>query len=136
MRLVSSSILGAVEEDRAVRLLAERAVLTRAICCELRDENPDPGSGRSRTALGFLVEWIRAKNLGPFTVSGVRDGLDQMVVPDGCQAIFREIEAGAQVGEALSMLSSADSPREWDGDVEKIRKCLTTYWREHPVAIR
>ena len=65
MRLVSSSILGAVEEDRAVRLLAERAVLTRAICCELRDENPDPGSGRSRTALGFLVEWIGQKTLAP-----------------------------------------------------------------------
>lgn len=138
MRLVGSSIPGAVDRDTALRLLAERAVLTRAICCELRDENPNHSGRRSRSALAHLCEWIQT-NLPESQKQGLdahaADGLDQMIVPDGCQAIFQEIHAGAQVADALAMSWTADNSRELDDDLQRIRKCLTTYWSEHPAPI-
>jgi len=39
MRMVRSSVPGAMDRDRAIRLLTERAVLTRMICRELKDGN-------------------------------------------------------------------------------------------------
>jgi len=129
MRLASSSTLGAVERDTALWLLAERAVLTRAICCELRGE-VTYGGRRSRAALGHLVRWVQANF--PEVTPHPAGGIDQMIVPDGCEATMREIQAGAQVGDALVMLCTADRPSEAAQDEASIRKHLTTYWIEHP----
>ena len=136
MRLVSSSIPGAVERDTALRLLTERAVLTQAVCSELRDGDTEYFGRRSRTALAHLLEWIQANLPESVRIEPhAGDGLDQMIVPDGCQAIFREIHAGAQVGEALFMLFTADNSHDADEDRATIRECLTSYWREHPAPI-
>jgi hypothetical protein len=136
MRLVRSSIPGAVERDTALRLLAERAVLTRTVCCELRDADLQHADRRSQTALSLLLIWIQ-ENLPESVRVEPRpeDGLDQMIIPDGCQAVLREIRAGAHVGEALFMFLTADTSVQADQDRALIRERLTAYWREHPVQI-
>jgi hypothetical protein len=53
-RLVNSSKPGEVERDQAVRLLTERAVLTRALCRELLESDGSFSDRRSSTALVLL----------------------------------------------------------------------------------
>ena len=60
------------------------------------------------------------------------DGIDSMFVPDDCRELLREIQDGAQVGEALFMLLTADNSLQADGDQATIRKRLDDYWAKHP----
>lgn len=134
-RLVNSSKPGEVERQQAVRLLTERAVLTRAICRELLESDGQFSDRRSSTALSFLLQWV-ALNL-PQSV-GVEphpsDGIDSMAVPDDCRELLREIHEGALVGEALFMLFTADNSLQADGDRARLRQRLDVYWTNHPSA--
>jgi hypothetical protein len=137
MSLVGSSNPGDVDRDAAVRLLAERAVLTRAICRELLEVVRGLGDRRPHVAMGLLLQWV-TENL-PESVRvepHPSDGLDRMVVPDGLQDLFEEIRHGAEVGEALFMLWTADSQLEAQGDEARIRERLAAYWDKHPSAVR
>lgn len=132
-RLVKSSNPGAVERDDAVRLLVQRAVLTRSLCRELLDSDGNFSDRRPTTALAFLLQWV-AQNL-PASVRlepHASNGIEEMVVPDDCQELLREIQDGAQVGEALFMLTTADNSFQADGDRATIRKRLDAYWANHP----
>ncbi|MGA9997673.1 MAG: hypothetical protein WBP93_19820 [Pyrinomonadaceae bacterium] len=134
-RLVESSKPGEVERDQAVRLLTERAVLTRSLCRELLDCDGRFSDRRSSTALSFLLQWV-VRNL-PESVRvepHPSDGIDIMVVPDDCQELLREIQDGAQVGEAFFMLLTADNSLQADGDRTTLRKRLDTYWATHSSA--
>ena len=136
MRLIRSSVPGAVERDKAVRLLTERAVLTRMVCRELRDADIDSFDRRPRTALSFLLRWIHENMPDSVHVEPhSADGIDQMIVPDGYQDILEEIRAGAQVAEALFMLETADNSLQADGDRAIIRERLTAYWAKHPAPV-
>lgn len=132
-RLVKSSNPGAVERDNAVRLLVERAVLTRSLCRELLESDGNFSDRRPTTTLALLLQWV-AQNL-PASVRvepHPADGLESMVVPDDCQELLQEIQDGAQVGEALFMLMTADNSFQADGDRAQIRKRLDDYWADHP----
>lgn len=132
-RLVDSSEPGAVERDHAVRLLTERAVLTRALCRELLDSNECFTDPRPSAALSLLLQWV-VQNL-PQSVHvepHPSNGIDSMVVPDDYQELLREIRDGAQVGEALFMLFTADNSYQRDGDQATLQKRLDVYWMNHP----
>lgn len=134
-RLVNSSKPGAVERDHAIRLLTERAVLTRALCRELLDSDEFNSTRRSGVALSLLLQWV-AQNL-PTSVRvepHPSDGIDVMTVPDDCKELVQEIKDGAQVGEALFMLFTADNSFQTDGDRASLRKRLDAYWLNHASA--
>jgi hypothetical protein len=137
MRLVQSSNPGDVERDAAVRLLAERAVLTRAVCRELLDAGGEFAGRRPCVALSFLLQWIQENFPESIRVEPrPADGIDRMVVPDGCRDLLQEIQDGAQVGEALFMLLTADTPTQSRGDEAVIRDRLAAYWAKHLAAVR
>jgi hypothetical protein len=147
MRLVGSSNPGDVERDTAVRLLAERAVLTRAVCQELIDAGGGFADRRPCVALSFLLQWIEGKlpeSLQVRTAAGglyqreprASDGIDQMAVPAGCEDLLQEIRDGARVGDALSMLLTADNSIQARGDEAVIRERLAAYWADHGAAVR
>jgi len=118
-----------VNRDRALWLLAERAVLTRAVCRELLDSGGEFYGGRPFRALAQLLEWVDSN----FPESGPspRCGLDAMVVPEDCQDLLREIRDGAEVCAALDMLTTADNALDAEGDKEAIAKKLAAYWEAH-----
>jgi hypothetical protein len=146
MRLAGSSNPSDVQRDTAVRLLAERAVLTRAVCRELSEAGRF-ADRRPCVALAFLLGWI-VENLpesfrfrsaaGTLAQREPRasDGLDRMVVPDGCEDLLQEIRAGAEVGDALATLLTADNPIESSGDEAVIRDRLAAYWAKHEAPVR
>lgn len=147
MRLVESSGPGDVERDTAVRLLAERAVLTRAVCQELVQAGGRFTDRRPCVALYFLLEWIR-RNLpdclqyraaaGNLCEREPRasDGLGEMVVPPGCEDLLQEIRDGADVGDGLGMLLTADTALQAKDEEAVLREKLAAYWARRPTAVR
>lgn len=130
--MVKSSKPGEVERDHAVRLLTERAVLTRSLCRELLDSEDRFDARRPRAALSLLLQWLGQNLPGSVRVEPhASDGIDIMVVPDDCRDLLREIEDGAQVGEALFMLMTADNSLQADGDQATLQKRLDDYWANH-----
>jgi hypothetical protein len=113
MRLIGSSIPGAVARDAALLLLSERAVLTRMLCRELLDAKGHLPDRRAVTALSMLLGWIvlnfpESAKVGP----RASDGLDRMVVPEAGQKLLAEVLDGSQVAESLSFLMTADTSRQ------------------------
>jgi hypothetical protein len=147
MRLVESSNPGDVDKDTAVQLLAERAVLTRAICQELRDGSGNYAERRPCVALGFLLRWIQTHLPESFrfrnAAGGIgereprpSDGIELMVVPEGCDDLLEEIRDGAPVGDGLAMLLTADNALQARGDEAVIRERLEAYWAKHAKTVR
>lgn len=135
LRLVESSNPGDVDRDTAVRLLAQRAVLTRAVCRELQ-ECSDFAGRRPTTALSLLLQWVWQNFAESVRVEPhASDGLDKMIVPENCQELMQEIRAGAEVAEALFMLTTADTMSQLRGDEEVIRDRLSAYWAKHGTAV-
>ena len=60
MKMVHSSVPGAVERDQAIRLLTERATLTRMVCRELLDSDIGKPDRRPQTALFQLLRHFLA----------------------------------------------------------------------------
>ena len=58
MTLVNSSEPGAVDRDKAMRILLERAVLTTTVCRELVASEGDYAGKRPRVALNLLRRWV------------------------------------------------------------------------------
>lgn len=131
-RLVNSSNPGDVDRDKAINLLTQRAILTRAVCHELLDSDSNFGDQRPQTALVLLLQWI-AQHM-PESVRfepHASDGIDHMVVPDDCQDLLQEIRDGAEVCEALFMLLTADNRIQADNDRAMIQDKLDRYWANH-----
>lgn len=137
LKLVESSQPNAVAQDAAIRHLTERAVLTRAVCRELFDAQPDFSTRRPCIALFLLLQWIR-QNRPQF--AGVEpypaDGLDAMPVPEGCRDLFQEVSAGAEVCHALFLLLTADNSLQAVEDKRRLQNRLHTYWEKHEHSIR
>src|ERR1700722_17575637 len=137
MRLVRSSIPGAVERDTALRLLSERAVLTRVLCRELLEANGHSPERRAVTALSILLRWVAQKFPESVRVEPhASDGLDRMAIPEEAQSLFAEVSDGSQVAESLSMLLTADTTGEARHDEAVLRERLESYWAKHVVAVR
>jgi hypothetical protein len=137
MRLVYSSNPGDIDRDTSVRLLAERAVLTRAVCRELLDARGEFSARRPLVAMTFLLQWIQQNCPKSVRIEpGASDGLEEMVIPTGCEELLQEIRDGAQVGMALFMLFTADNSIQARGDEERIRETLAAYWANHATAAR
>jgi hypothetical protein len=136
MRMVRSSVPGAVERDQATRLLTERATLTRMVCRELLDSDIEMADRRPQVALLQLLRWF-IDNIAAFVRVETRagDGLDQMIVPEGCQELVAEIGAGAQVCNALFMLMTADNGLQAQHDRAIIRDRLASYWAQHRLPV-
>ena len=64
------------------------------------------------------------------------DGLNKTVVPKGCEELFDEIRDGAEVGEAFSMLLTADTATEERGDEKVLRDSLAAYFAKHRSTVR
>jgi hypothetical protein len=83
-------------------------------------------------ALEILLQWIWQHLPDSVRIEAhPADGIDRMIVPDGCERLLEEVRAGAQVGEALSMLLTADNPLQARGDEAVIRERLEAYWKTH-----
>jgi hypothetical protein len=137
MRLVSSSIPGAVERDAALRLLSERAVLTRMLCRELDETKEQWPDRRVSTALSILLGWIAENYPEAVRVSPrASDGLDQMAVSEEDRALLAEVHDGAAVAEAYFMLMTADTSFAADHDKVVLREKLENYRSKHAVAVR
>lgn len=124
-----------MERDRAIRLLTERAVLTRMVCRELKEGDVLGHDLRSQTALFLMLRWI-GDNL-PESVRGeprAEDGIDRMMVPDGCAEVAFEIISGAQVGSAMFILLTADNTIQADEHLKNLERALSVCWTKHPVA--
>ncbi|MDX1945186.1 MAG: hypothetical protein SFU86_07255 [Pirellulaceae bacterium] len=147
MNLAESSRAGDVGRDAAVRRLAERAVLTRAMCRELTEATKGFSERRPLVAMGFLLRWI-GENLpeclqfraaaGNLCQREAKpsDGIDLMIVPRGCEGLIAEIRDGAAVGDALFMLFTADTMSQLRADEERIRDQLAIYWQRHGLPTR
>lgn len=140
LKLVRSSLPGEVERDRDITLLTERAVLTRMVCRELADSDIGGYDRRPITALHQLLKWVFDNQRSH--VHGeprADDGLDCMVVPKGLEALFSEIKAGAEVCNALFMLTTADTGLQVNSDRARIKDRLSAYRQEysgpHPVVL-
>ena len=123
MRLVASSNPGDVGRDQALHLLTERAVLTRSVCRELLDSGGVFNGMRPLTAIALLSRWVKATfpEIVPLGGLAVSYGLDDMVVPEGCEDVLREISDGAEVCEALDLLIYGDTC-DVESDKEAIAK--------------
>ncbi len=126
MRLVASSDPGAVDRCEAGRLLDERVVLTTAVVRELQRSDGDYSSSRCRAALDLLRRWV-GERYEKDVETHAGDGLSSMVVPEGYETVRAELEAATDVCEALAMLWTADTQREFDGDSAHIRNLLHNY---------
>ena len=133
MRLVASSNPDDVGRDQVLHLLTVRAVLTRTVCRELLDLGGEfnPFNGRRPfAALALLFKWID----DTFSQSGdpgLWDGLpDDMVVPEGCEDIVREIRDGLEVCDVLMLLKYGDTC-DVESDREAMAKSLDAYWKAH-----
>jgi hypothetical protein len=132
MRLIGSSDPDAVARDRALSLLAERAVLTRAVCRELLETGDDYVSRRTRTSLLALLRWVATHYPASFRVEPrPDDGIEDMVQPAGAEAVVAEIRAGATVCSAFFTLLTADTLLQVEGDSAKLRSALDDYWARH-----
>jgi hypothetical protein len=147
MKLVRSSNPDDVDRDTAVRLLAERAVLTRSMCRELSEATGDFADRRPCIAMHFLLRWIlenMPESCQNRTADGSvyqneprpSDGIDLMIVPDGCEDLLQEIRDGAEVGDGLFMLWTADTQSQFNGDQARIRQRLGAYMTKHGGAVR
>jgi hypothetical protein len=133
MHLVDSSDPDAVGRDRAIWLLSERAVLTRAVCRELREGDAGYATRRTRAAISILLMWIQTNLPESVRVSpDAHDGIDDMVQPPGSEAIVAEIRDRAAVCRAFFMLLTADTSFQAEGDGARLRARLDDYWSEHP----
>jgi hypothetical protein len=132
-RVVQSSEPGAVERDRAIWALVERAVLTRLVVRELL-ESPDPPTGRRPvTALDLLLAWVSRSFPDSVKVEPhPTDGLDLMVVPEGFEPLHREIEDGARVCELLFFALTADTPIDLRNDLVRLKEAMNRYAAQHP----
>jgi hypothetical protein len=116
--------------------LTERAVLTRMVCRELRDSDVESFDRRPITALHQLLKWVD-ENQRPHVRVEARadDGLESMVVPDGFEALSAEIKAGAEVCNALFMLTTADTSSQAASDRVRIKACLAAYYEKYQTPI-
>ncbi len=137
LKLVSSSDQSHMERDSAVQLLGERGVLTRLVCQELHESNEEFAGRRPRIALSFLLQWI-VKTQKEFVQIEPQcaDGLDNMIIPEGCEELLAEIRDGVKVGEAFFMLLTADTQTEQRGDEEVLRERLAEYYAKHRSPVR
>ena len=94
MRIVASSQSGLVEEDAAMWLLTERAVLTSNVCFELAEAAPGYGGRRPSAALRFLRQWL-ADHLD-IAFAAPDEGIDEMFAPEKGRSLHHEIRAGAR----------------------------------------
>ncbi len=125
-----------MERDEAVRLLTERAILTRMVCRELADSDIRGSDRRPQTALFLLLRWIGENQSKHVHVEPrADDGLEQMVVPEGYAELVPEIEAGAKVCNALFMLFTADNGIQAENDCAVIERLLAAYWERRPLPI-
>ena len=126
MRLIGSSDPEAVDRWEAGSLLDDRVVLAAAVVRELQRSVGDYSSNRCRAALDLLRRWV-GQRYEAHVETHARDGLATMVVPEGYDQVKAELDAATEVCEALAMLWTADTQREFDGDSAHIRKLLTAY---------
>ncbi len=130
-RVVHSSEPGAVERDRAIWLLTDRAILTRLVCRELLEATQRTGR-RPVAALDFLLAWVNQHFASFVHVEPhARDGLESMVVPQGCETVYEEVVDGTEVCEALFMAMTADSPNALKRDLERLDAVLAHYMEIH-----
>jgi hypothetical protein len=131
MRLVASSNPDDVDRDHTLHLLTERAELTRAVCRELLDSGGVFNGMRPLTALALLSRWVKDTfpETEPLGLTAT-DGLYEMVVPEGCEDMLREIQDGAEVCERLIMFNYGDLC-DVESDREAIAKSLDAYWKAH-----
>jgi predicted transcriptional regulator len=111
-----------------VNLLVERAVLTRAVCREVRDGKVGPNYVRASFALNLLERWL-AENMGYSYPSSNQDEITN--APRGCKELMQEIHDGESVCRALDLQGTADRQSEAQSDVEGLREALDNYWRKH-----
>ncbi len=126
MRLMASSDPGAVGRWEAGRLLDERVVLAGAVVRELQRSGGAYASSRCRAALDLLRRWV-GERYEADVETHAGDGLSSMAVPPGYEQVKAELDAATEVCEALAMLWTADTQREFDGDSAHIRNLLDNY---------
>lgn len=128
---------GSVDRDNAIQLLGERAVLTRAVCLELRESQNELAGRRPCAALSLLCRWIMANCKESVRVEpNCVDGIEAMAVPKGYEALLEEIREGSCVGDAFCMLLTADTPTQQQGDEQRLLDRLQAYFSKYPSPTR
>jgi len=110
----------------------ERAVLTSAVCRELRQTDADtcwPG-GRPVSAYGLLMNWIRAN----YDTSGHCDyfdlGLDDPDLKEYAPQLLAELELGTEVCSHLCHVLWEDTGFQFTRALESLRRAVDYYWSQ------
>jgi hypothetical protein len=131
-RVVQSSVPGAVELDKALWLLTDRALMTRLVCHEVDQVSSRVGR-RPIAALEMLLKWVAQTYPDSVWVEPhARDALELMVVPEGAEELYEEIVDGAEVCEVLFMACTAETPTALAHDLRRLREAANQYWMDHP----
>ena len=112
----------------ALDLLLQRAVLTRAVCQEVREGTTDPYYVRAKTVLGLLEHWLE-ENEGYSLAS--YNPVEIATAASDYKKLTQEIQDGQDVCQALSLHGTADTQTEARSDDAYLREALNKYWSKH-----
>ncbi|MEU2004538.1 hypothetical protein ACH47B_26405 [Rhodococcus sp. NPDC019627] len=108
--------------------LLERAILNSQVCGELERSDGDYASRRPRVALNLLSQWMKQNyGLDPDRHVDFEYRLREFPVTEEAAALLGELRLGARVCRDLAILYTADTPREYESDVEHLRQSLGEY---------
>jgi hypothetical protein len=107
------------------------------LCRELLEAKGPLLDRRAVVALSSLLRWIGENFPESISVEPhPSDGLDRMAIPEGGLDLLAEVRDGAQVGEALFRLMTADTMLQSSSDKAVLQERLENYWAKHDKAVR
>lgn len=127
-RLVESSNPDAVSRFEVRAHYTQRLVLTASLAQELNRDTQRLVNPRSGAAFELLAWWMRTVYDLPGGDIKYTRGLDDPKLSEFASDIADELRAGAAVCDALAMLYTADKDWEYEGDAERLRASLRSYF--------
>jgi hypothetical protein len=134
-RLVDASDPNRVKRENVHWILAERVILTNAVCFELEANKARGGNylgTRTSAALSMLTKWVRENYPSDRLEVNLGEGLDEFELADDDDAariMLIEIESGLSVCRSLAQLWTADKFDEYDEYMEELDGSVR-WWRQ------
>ncbi|MGB3356838.1 MAG: hypothetical protein WBB00_29245 [Mycobacterium sp.] len=128
LRLVKSSNPDDVSRFEVRAHYTQRLVLTASLAQELNRDTQKLVNPRIGAAFELLAWWMRSVYDAADGDIKYTHGLDDPKLSEFAGDLAQELRAGAAVCEALTMLYTADKDWEYEGDAERLRASLRSYF--------